>query len=95
MGDNASNNDTMLQMVAEELAKEEIQYDPVLHHLRCNGHIINLSIQAFLFESHLDAFNKNMDSEDEPTEEELANWCRFGPLGKIHNLVKYILQTPQ
>ena len=33
MGNNVSNNDTMLQMVAEELAKEEIQDNSVLHRL--------------------------------------------------------------
>lgn len=30
-----------------------------------------------------------------PDEEELAGWRRLGPLGKLHNIVKHIMYTPQ
>src|SRR5204863_2721816 len=31
MGDNAINNDTMIQFITDELIKEGIEYNPVLH----------------------------------------------------------------
>ena len=78
MGDNATNNDTMIQFIANELTKEGIEYDPMLHRLRYNGHIINLSIQAFLFETHPDALftgnDENVDFDNEPTKEKLKSW---------------------
>ena len=50
-----------------------IEYDPSHHHLRCNGHIINLAVQAFLFPTGDDdtAFYKN--SLDVPTKRELED----------------------
>jgi|SRR5437667_3404868 len=96
MCDNASNNDTMLRCLADKLAKEDIEYNPVIHRLHCNGHIINLSVQAFLFETHPNAFfTTDGDPDKEPTGEELANWRKLGSLGKTYNLVKFILRTPQ
>ena len=48
--DNATANDRMLSCISNHLMeKDGILYDAKQHRLRCNGHIINLSVQAFLF----------------------------------------------
>jgi hypothetical protein len=48
--DNAENNDTMMDSPKRELARHwHIKYDPKTHRLRCQGHIINLAVQSFLF----------------------------------------------
>jgi len=49
-GDNDSKNDTCLRQLAEDLSREyDVTFDPVFYRTRCSGHIINLSLQAFLF----------------------------------------------
>jgi hypothetical protein len=98
MGDNVGNNDTMMQTISKELEKQHIDYHPVIHRLCCNGHIINLSVQAFLFGAHPDAVAQSDGSHEldsGPTAAELARWRKFGPLGRIYNVVQHIQQTPQ
>jgi hypothetical protein len=55
------------------------------------GHIINLTVQAFLFD--------NDDSETsislQPTEAETDTWCAKGALGKLHNIVVFVQRSPQ
>ncbi len=51
----ASTNDTLMEYIAENLEDEGIAYDPRQHSLRCNGHIINQTVCAFLFGKHPDA----------------------------------------
>jgi hypothetical protein len=48
-GDNDTKNDTCLRQLAVELSREyDLTIDPVSSRTRCAGHIINLSLQAFL-----------------------------------------------
>jgi hypothetical protein len=99
MTDNACQNDTMLQIISDKLAIEDIEYDANLHRLRCNGHIINLAAQAFLFDIHPDALelcnNDLVEAGNAVTEEELNKWRKMGPLGRLHNLIIYIRRSPQ
>ncbi|ODQ70506.1 hypothetical protein LIPSTDRAFT_168952 [Lipomyces starkeyi NRRL Y-11557] len=51
-----SNNDTMMQGLSELLFDQyEITYDPEHYRIRCNGHIINLAAQSFLFPTDSEA----------------------------------------
>jgi hypothetical protein len=71
----------------------DIEWDAEHHRLRCNGHIINLAAQAFLFpENDEGAFaaENNADILVLPTEEEVVAWRNKGPLGKLHNIVVYV-----
>ena len=43
--DNAGSNDTMLQYIASQIP----DFDPIIRRVWCNGHILNLAAQAFLF----------------------------------------------
>ncbi|KAM4067763.1 hypothetical protein HRG_009844 [Hirsutella rhossiliensis] len=52
MMDNATNMNTMIDKVSDDLEHEfEVFYDPLPHRLRCFGHIINLAVMEFLMES--------------------------------------------
>jgi hypothetical protein len=65
--------------------------------LRCLGHIINLCSQAFLMgrncEKEIKKLEKHYQRGDYSKVEEL--WRKFGCLGRLHNLVRYIRLTPQ
>ena len=65
----------------------DINYNAKHHRIRCIGHIINLSAQSFLFVDQAEAL--------ETTQNEMDNWRRLGPLGKLHNFVTHIGRTPQ
>ena len=88
---NASNNDTMLRAISLNFKLvDDIEYDSIKHRLRCMNHIINLSIQAFLFDKHS---NSNFDeSIDCSSEDELQVFKRFESLAKLHNVVVYIMR---
>lgn len=98
--DNASNNDTMIRAVAEVC-----KFDAAHRRLRCNGHIINLAVQAFLF-------GRNKDASDEATRqtsrlsckeqegvagraESATAWRQYGVLGMLRNLVVWIRSSTQ
>ncbi len=98
--DNATNNDTMLEAIAKEFKEADgIYYDPVEHRLRCIGHVINLSVQAFLFGRHPDIESdrraRGEDDGDDPSNKELQDYRRLGPQGKLHNIIVYIMRSPQ
>ncbi|EAQ91954.1 hypothetical protein CHGG_00189 [Chaetomium globosum CBS 148.51] len=65
--------------------------------MRCFGHVLNLVVQAFLFGQDAtcferDAYTLSLWSDDEA---ELAHWRAKGPVGKLHNIVKFIRASPQ
>ena len=95
MGDNASNNDALCRTISTRLQNEGIPWDNSQERLRCLGHIINLVVQAFLFQNYfeiedLKSYDQNeqelgLDSEQRQNQ---ANTFRLlGPLGKLHNIV--------
>jgi len=92
--DNASSNDTC---VAEILKALNINDTVERRRLRCLGHILNLSARAFFFGSDPKSFEEEVEKtqryEDSKKEREL--WRNRGPFGKLHNVVVYILSTPQ
>ena len=96
--DNATANDCMVTSISEQLFETDgLSYDSLQHCLRYNGHIINLSVQAFLFGSLPEEVTLNdREGRDESlTTAELKRWRKMGPLGKLHNIVVYIKASPQ
>ena len=97
--DNATANDVLIRIVAKNLqTADNIQYKAERRRLRCNGHVINLAAQAFLFGKASDDLDYIEFSEADislPTDAELNQWRKVGPLGKLHNIVVYICRTPQ
>ena len=96
--DNTSRNDTLIEYISEDLEEERIVYDLCQHRLRCNSHIINLAVCDFIFGKHPDAEKQvdgTLESRSGPNFQELNIWRRLGPLGKLHNIIFYIMASPQ
>lgn len=96
--DNASNNDTMMEYISADLEADGIDYSPHKNCLRCNGHIVNLAFQAFLFGKHPDIqahADRDESSRSGSAQRELNTWRKLGPLGKLHNIITHIMASTQ
>jgi hypothetical protein len=74
-GDNDTKNDTCLRQLAQELSREYgAAFDPVTSRTRCAGHIINLSLQAFLFATSEGALEAAIEEvQDEANDATIAD----------------------
>jgi hypothetical protein len=89
VADNASNNDTCIQALADEF-----HFDAAKRRLRCAGHIFNLVARSLLWGLDEDAFLKEL-ADVEVTAKELEVWRCRGPVGKVRNTIVYIRASPQ
>lgn len=95
--DNAFNNDTCLAALYPRL-NPRFKPDDVKHRrMRCFGHILNLVAKAFLYGDDADAFELDGDHLEQLDDQEraLRHWRRKGPVGKLHNIVRFIRASPQ
>jgi hypothetical protein len=96
MLDNASSNDAAVEHILRELCPWITPRQRRHRRLRCLGHIINLCCQAFLMgrdcEKYLAKLEKHYQRRDYAKVEEL--WKKFGCLGRLHNLMRYIRLSP-
>ena len=83
--DNATSNDTMIRELARLLStKYQIKYDVSLNRIRCQGHIINLVAQSFLFETKDEELEgDNSSSREKATPQEMKNWRKKGLLDQV------------
>ncbi|SMR52788.1 unnamed protein product [Zymoseptoria tritici ST99CH_1E4] len=90
--DNAANNDTCMAALAAEF-----DFDAIKRRLRCVGHILNLVAKALMvgYTGDDDVLELELDRDGKEEREQLLTWRRKGPVGKLHNLVTYILQSTQ
>ena len=88
--DNASENRACLNLLAKELG-----IDAGKRHVLCMGHIINLVAHKVLFGSDVEAFELELESNVTTDVVELLSWRRKGPIGKLHNLIKYITHSAE
>jgi hypothetical protein len=102
VGDNASTNDTLCRAMEKHLLNEEsLKWNAKQWRIRCIGHIINLAVQAFLFQNILDI--EELESYDEKEkkgekgddEEKRAKFRLMGPLGQLHNIIVHIRGSPR
>lgn len=95
--DNASSNDTCVDLVLRKLYPWMNAKQRLRRRLRCLGHIINLAAQAFLL---------GKQSQETLEQLELAYhrhdfdaiakmWRKQGVLERLHNIIRYIRMTPQ
>jgi hypothetical protein len=69
VADNAGSNDVLCRTIAEWLSLEhKIPWNAAYQRIRCQGHVINLIVQAFLFSSKKD--EELMESHDKDDEEQ-------------------------
>lgn len=95
MMDNAANNDTMMTSLSLDLLRRfDIHYDPKVHRLRCQGHIINLAARAFLFVNDKETLELD-GSGNSASLKDIQAWRERGPLGKLHNFVVFIQRSVQ
>ncbi|KJZ68331.1 hypothetical protein HIM_12278 [Hirsutella minnesotensis 3608] len=65
-GDNDAKNDTCLRQLSADLSQEHgLAFDPISSRTRCAGHIINLSLQAFLFATSESALRAAIEQADD------------------------------
>ena len=94
--DNTAANDTCVDLVLK-LYPQMSTKQRLRRRLRCLGHVINLSAQAFLLGKH---------SQETLGQLELAYfrhdfeviakvWRKQGALGRLQNIIRYIRMTPQ
>lgn len=87
IADNASENIACMNHLSELL---NIDLDK--RRIMCMGHIINLVAQQCLFGSDIEAFEEELTNTT-AVELELQSWRQKGPIGKLHNLIRYILHS--
>jgi len=85
--DNASENAACLALLGDELC-----IDTAKRHVRCVGHVINLVAQQVLFGKDVDSFELSL-TDVTAEEVELQSWRRKGPIGRLHNLIRYICHS--
>ena len=88
--DNTSSNDTTLEaLIAMEPSLLGI--DSKRHRLRCLSYIINLVMKALLFSNKSPSLQKALEGSSDA--DHFKIWREHGAIGKLHNLVTYIIRS--
>ncbi|EGU83980.1 hypothetical protein FOXB_05506 [Fusarium oxysporum f. sp. conglutinans Fo5176] len=97
ISDNASSNDSCLVNFYGDLDAEMSLVDVRARRMRCYGHILNLVARAFLYGEDFESFEAESQVFDLLgwREDDLRHWRKKGPMGKLHNVVKFIRSSPQ
>jgi hypothetical protein len=97
VADNATNNDTCGQELFQRLQPSLSPRDITHRRIRCYGHILNLVGRAFLYGEDSEAFEQESQLLEAADlyDDELRLWRRKGPIGKLHNIVKWVRSSPQ
>jgi hypothetical protein len=94
VGDNSGTNDTLCRAIEAYLKREEgdLQWSAKQWRVRCMGHVINLTVQGFLFHNSISP--EELESYDELEERDLRDieevkqkFRLLGPLGQLHNII--------
>ena len=97
MADNASNNDTCVDILFQELFPSMTAKQRKKRRLRCAGHIINLCAHAFLMGKDAEKITKEMNCALREGDLKKVGelWRKRGALGRLHNVIRYIRGSPQ
>jgi hypothetical protein len=97
MLDNASSNDTAVDAILRKLHPSMSKANRDARRLRCFGHCVNLAAQTFLLgKSAEKTLNElALQQTEEDYGEMSRTWRKFGVLGRLHNILKYIRMAPQ
>lgn len=93
--DNASYNDRLIKVVTQALEKDELYYNYHQRRLQCNSHIINLAVQAFLLGKVVEDYEYPDTLRSAPNNKQIDQWRKLGPLGKLHNIIIWIMESTQ
>lgn len=100
VGDNATNNDTSLEWLTQHLRNEGYkQFNPDQRRLRCFAHEMQIAVKGLLFGPNVNELEEYPATagvtEEEKREYAKKKWRSFGAVGKLHNVIKYSLASPQ
>ncbi|KAJ0122841.1 hypothetical protein HZ326_31574, partial [Fusarium oxysporum f. sp. albedinis] len=97
ISDNASSNDSCLLNFYGDLDAEMGPADVRVRRMRCYEHILNLVARPFLYGEDFEAFEAESQVFNflGRHEDDLRHWRKKGPVGKLHNVVKFIRSSPQ
>ncbi|KAK5994684.1 Putative AC9 transposase-like protein [Cladobotryum mycophilum] len=97
ISDNASNNDTCLLHLFNALDPSMTEEDIGERRIRCYGHILNLVARAYLYGQNSESFEQESQLHilADHLDDDLEHWRKKGPIGKLHNIVKFIRASPQ
>ena len=104
VSDNATTNDVLCRTLEAWMRTQGIKnWKASQRRIRCQGHVINLIVQAFLFCKSKEVVDTAMkavvDGSDTDLEDILVGematadgtqWRSWGPLGKLHNFVAWL-----
>lgn len=90
--DNARNNDIVMAALADEFS-----FDVEHRRLRCLGYILNLVVKQLIFGINANAMETEDDSDVDFNfvSDELKKWRKKGPIGRLHNFVGTVSNSPQ
>ena len=76
---------------------DEFGFDPEHRRLRCLGHILNLVVKQLIFGTNSNAMESEDDSDVDfnGVSDELKKWRKKGPIGRLHNFVGTVNNSPQ
>ena len=84
--DNAPNCDTAVKYLADTF-----HFNHLHRRVRCTPHTINLVAKEIMYGTDLSAFEEEEEADTDKLVELLEKWRRKGALGKLHNVIMWIL----
>jgi hypothetical protein len=97
ISDNASNNDSCGKALYGHIKPLFTSEDVCHRRICCYGHILNLVGRAFLYGNDSESIEQESQAFEVTGDlnKELALWRKKGPIGKLHNIVKWVRASPQ
>lgn len=97
VSDNASNNDTCGKELFRQILPDFSVEDASDRRIRCYGHILNLVGRAFLYGEDFESFEQESQAYEamDRIDDDLCHWRKRGPVGKLHNIVRWVRSSPQ
>ncbi|KAK3938082.1 ribonuclease H-like domain-containing protein [Diplogelasinospora grovesii] len=97
VSDNASNNDVCGEEFFRRILPGFSVEDASDRCIRCYGHILNLVGRAFLYGEDFESFEQESQAYEtmDRIDDDLRHWRKRGPVGKLHNLVRWVRSSPQ
>lgn len=97
MADNATSNDTCIDLVLQALYPNMSKKQRLRRRLRCFGHIVNLCRQAFIIGRDAEKICRELEAAYKEGDLKRIGeaWRKRGAIGRLHNIVRYIRASPQ
>ena len=100
VGDNATNNNTSIECLDQLMQDDGYEgFETAKRRLRCFAHEMQIAVKGLLFGPNVKELEEYPATvgvtEEEKREYAKKKWRAFGAVEKLHNVVKYIRESPQ